>query len=79
MGEMGRAKEETRNQVSLTKELITSPNSMRSSLDFMDRVYIESSRWETQKHKGRKRISSLLYIQFSVPVPEKKKRRKLKI
>lgn len=49
---------------------------MRGSLDFMDRVYIESVHWsgdlqvETQKLKGRKRVSSLC---FSAPIPKKKK------
>ena len=42
-GEMGRAKEETRNQVSLIKQLITSPSWVRSNLVIPGRAYIDSA------------------------------------
>ena len=41
--EMGRAKEETRSQVSLIKQLITSPSCVRSSLVITGRAFIDSA------------------------------------
>lgn len=74
---MGDAKEEARKQLSLTKEWMTSPNHMRSGLDFVDRVYIESKRGSSSRNTEiQRQKENLLTDSFSVLCPYTKRKEK---